>query len=260
MKKGKYEKSRGLTVRGIEYSVYRMSTAQKILCSSVGATAGISAYCIFFGAGMPAVLSGAAGGTAGIYFGRKYFREKRMKELTAQFRDFLESLSSSLSSGLNVTGAVEAAKGDMRQLYGEKAFMTIEADRMADGMRNNMNIEEMLSDFACRSGQRDIRTFSETFSVCNRTGGNMREVIGATTRILSEKMQTDREIDVIASKGRSELTIMTVMPFIIIPMLRTLGDSGISGTNAVTVAVRVFGALLIGLSVFAGRKITDIRT
>lgn len=258
MKRKKHEKNNEI-LSGTDYSVYRLSAVQKLISTAAGAACGISAFCIFFGASWPALAAGIAGGVAGMHFGRNYFTEKRMKELTGQFRDFLESLSSSFSAGQNFAGAVESALGDMRQLYGEKGMITIETERIADGMRNNMNPEDLLMDFADRSSQKDIRTFAETFCVCHRTGGNMREVIAGTTRVLSEKMQTERETDVIASKGKNELMIMTAMPFIIIPMLRTLGESGVSGNNPVTLAVRCAGAVIIGLSVFAGKKITDIR-
>ena len=52
---------------------------------------------------------------------------------------------------------------------------------------------------------------------------------------------------------------MTVMPFIIVPMLRTLGESGVSGNNPVTVAVKILGAMVIAAAYIAGRKITDIK-
>lgn len=259
VKKKKYEKDKGLTGMGIDYSIYRMSRVQILICSAAGAAAGISAWCVFFGAGFHALASVIPGVLAGIRTGRKYFGEKRKKELVCQFRDFLDSVAASVSAGRNVTGAIQAAGDDMRQIYGENGIITRETALIVNGMRNNINPEELFLDFARRSGIKDAEIFADTFCVCNRTGGNMRDVILRTTRILSEKIQTENEIEVIASKGRNELMIMTAMPFIIIPMLKTLGESGVSGNNPVTIAVRAAGALLIVLSCLAGRKITDIK-
>ena len=87
----------------------------------------------------------------------------------------------------------------------------------------------------------------------------MREVIIRTTRILGEKMQTEKEIGVIASKGRNELIMMTVMPFVIIPMLKTLGEDAVSGNNLATVLIRIAGAVIIAGAVLAGKRITDIK-
>jgi hypothetical protein len=52
---------------------------------------------------------------------------------------------------------------------------------------------------------------------------------------------------------------MTVMPFIIIPMLKTLGEDGVSGNNIITVVVKAVGAVIIAGAVFAGKRITEIR-
>lgn len=259
MKKKKYEENKGLTGKGIDYSVYRMSLQEKLISISLGAAAGVTAFCIFFGVCIPAAAAGAAGGLAALKAGKNYFKSRRDRELITQFRDFLESVSSSLSAGQNISGAIASAGEDMKQLYGEKSVMACETEIIIDGMRNNITAEELFEDLASRSGQRDIRTFSDTFCVCNRTGGNMREILIRTSGVLSEKMQTEREIDVIVSKGRNELMIMTVMPFIIIPMLKTLGENGVTELNPVTVAVRTAGAVIIALAIMLGRKMTDIR-
>ncbi len=259
MKKRKYEEKKGLTGRGADYSVYRMTPVQKALSFAAGTAGGMAAYCIFFGAGIPAAAAGAAAGIAGLKYGKVFFKKRRDSELTMQFKDMLESLASSLSAGQNIQGAIASARGDLSQMYGEKSLIVKETEIIIYGMKNNLTPEELFDDFALRSGQKDIRTFADTFRVCNRSGGNMREVITRTSGILGEKMQTEKDIDVIASKGRNELMIMTAMPFLIVPMLKNLGESAVSGNNIVTVTVKIIGAVIIGAAFLAGRKITDIR-
>ncbi|WP_044975676.1 hypothetical protein [Ruminococcus sp. HUN007] len=259
MKSRKYKENRGLTGRGTDYSVYRMTPVQAAASAAAGGAGGALAFSIFFGAGIPAAAAAAAGAAAGVKYGTKFFKERRNSELTMQFKDLLESIASSLSAGQNIPCSIESALTDLKQIYGDKSLIVKETSAIADGMRNNLNPEELFGDFALRSGQKDIRTFAETFSVCNRSGGNMRDVIIRTTRILSEKMQTEKEISVIASKGRNQLWLMTVMPFIIIPMLKTLGEDGVSGNNIITVVVKAVGAVIIAGAVFAGKRITDIR-
>ena len=112
-----------------------------------------------------------------------------------QFKDMLESLASSLSAGQNIQGAIASARGDLSQMYGEKSLIVKETEIIIYGMKNNLTPEELFDDFALRSGQKDIRTFADTFRVCNRSGGNMREVITRTSGILGEKMQTENDND-----------------------------------------------------------------
>ena len=259
MKSRKYEANKGLTVRGTDYSVYRMTPVEAAASVAAGAAGGALAFSIFFGTGIFTVAAAAAGAVTGLRYGTKFFKERRNAELTMQFKDLLESLASSLSAGQNIPGAIGSALTDLKQIYGDKSLIVKETSAIVDGMRNNLSPEELFEDFASRSGQKDIRTFADTFRVCNRSGGNMREVIIRTTRILGEKMQTEKEISVIASKGRNELMMMTAMPFVIIPMLKTLGEDGVSGTNIVTVLVRLAGAVIIAGAVLAGKRITDIK-
>jgi hypothetical protein len=53
--------------------------------------------------------------------------------------------------------------------------------------------------------------------------------------------------------------MMTIMPFVIIPMLKTLGEDAVSGNNLATVLIRIAGAVIIAGAVLAGKRITDIK-
>lgn len=259
MKKKKYEENKGLTGMGTDYSVYHMKIPELTAGGAAGAVAGYAAFSIFFCV-MPAGLAvSAVCSVIGIRAAGKYFKNRRDRELVNQFRDFLESMSSSLSAGLNISGALETAHEDMKLQYGEKSLMALETALIVNEMKNNISASKLIEDFAERSGQKDIKTFAETFSICSRTGGNMRNAVMRTARMLSEKIQTEAETEVIASKGKNELLIMTAMPLIVVPMLRTLGESSVSGNNIVTVGVKLIGALIIAAAYFMGRKITDIR-
>lgn len=242
-----------------DYSVYRMRPPETALCISAGAIGGYIVFYIFFGISVIGLTVSAAGAAAAVFAGRKYFKEKRNANLMIQFRDFLESISSSLLAGQNISGAIHSAYDDICMQYGDNSLMAQEILIITNGMKNNINAEELINDFAVRSGQRDIRTFAETFKICSRTGGNMRKVISETCRTLSEKMQIQGETQVIASKGKNELRLMVCMPLVIVPMLKTLGESSVSGNNAVTVAVKVIGAAIIIVSYIIGSRITDIK-
>lgn len=259
MKKKKYEENKGLTGMGTDYSVYRMKVPEKIAGAAAGAVTGYTVLSIFFGITPVGLIPAAGCAAAGVKIFRKYLKNRRDRELLIQFRDFLGSLSSSLSAGQNISGALVSSGDDIEMQYGAESLMASEIRQIITGMKNNMRAECMIDDFAVRSGQKDIRTFAETFSICSRTGGNMRNVIMRTSGMLSEKMQTESEISVIASKGRNELMIMTLMPLLIVPVLRTLGESGVTGNNPVTVAVKLLGIAVIAAAYAAGRKITDIK-
>ncbi len=258
MKKKKYECTKGLTGRGINYSVYKLKTSEFIIGAMLGVIVGFLICMIFFESALCGVIVGLLSIFISVPAYRKYLKKRRMKYLVIQFRDFLESLSNSLSAGQNISMAISSAYNDMVMQYGEKSLIAIETKNVLNGMRNNNTAENMFMDFADRSGQDDIQSFAETFQICNRMGGNIKNIISETYRIIREKMIMEKEIAAIASGGKNELILMTCMPFIIVPMLKTLGDSNISGNNLVTIIVRVIGIIIIGTAYVIGRKISDI--
>ncbi len=258
MKKKKYEGTKGLRGRGVDYSLYRLKPAEFLTGAVLGVATGFVVGMVFFESALCGVLAGFPGIFISVPAYRKYLKKRRMKYLLIQFRDFLESLSNSLSAGQNISMAISSAYNDMVMQYGEKSLMAAETKNVLNGMRNNNTAENMFMDFAERSGQDDIQSFAETFQICNRTGGNIKNIISETYRIIREKMTMEKEIAAIASGGKNELIIMTCMPLIIVPMLRTLGDSDISGNNGVTIIVRVIGIIIIGSAYAIGCKIAEI--
>ena len=62
----------------------------------------------------------------------------------------------------------------------------------------------------------DIQDFAEVFAVAKRSGGNMTEIIGRTITVISQKMDVEKEIDVLISAKRMEARIMNMVPFFII--------------------------------------------
>lgn len=241
------------------YSVYHMSTKETLISSILGASGGAAASYIFFSSGPVCIFTGAVCAATGIRVGKKYFKKKRNKLLLDQFRDFLEALSSSLSAGQNISEAIKAAGCDMTGQYGQDSIIAREVSLIVNGMINGKNAEEMISDFAKRSDQNDIRCFADTFEICNRTGGNMKKIISSSHRVLSEKMQIQNEIETMAAKGKNDLKIMTCLPLVIVPMLKVLGSGGISGNSAMNVVVRMAAVLIIIVAYIIGNFITDIK-
>lgn len=242
-----------------DYSVYHMNTNMALISSIFGASCGGAACYIFFSSGPACILAGTVCAVAGIRVGRKYLRKKRDKLLLAQFRDFLEALSGSLSAGQNISEAIKDAGSDMTGQYGKDSIIARETALIINGMINGKNAEDMISDFAQRSAQSDIRCFADTFEICNRTGGNMKKIISSSHRVLSEKMQIQNEIETMAAKGKNDLRIMTCIPLVIVPMLKVLGGGGISGNSIVNVVVRLAAVLIIIVAYITGSIITDIK-
>jgi len=180
-------------------------------------------------------------------------KEKRDAQLRSQFRDLLDSLVNSLTSGKNVQGAFESALTDLRMQHSEKAYIVKEVEIILSGINNNIAIENLLIDFGQRSGMRDVTNFGITFQTCYRTGGNIKTVVIKTNEIIGSKMQMEEELITKVSGNVKEQYLMLVMPVVIIGLIKsgnsTMAANYASPTGIITsiVALAIFvGAYLVG--------------
>ncbi len=186
--------------------------------------------------------------------------EKQQNKLKNQFRDMLESLTSSLSSGSNVNMAFEAALNDLSMQYTEKDFIIIEMREIINGLGQNIPIEAMLRNFGNRSGNEDIESFADIFEVCYRNGGDMRLVINRTHSLITEKIAVSDEIETKLTSNKMQHNIMSIMPIAVVALLKLTNQS--FATNFTTPIGVIVNIIAIGVFVGAykyGQKIVDIK-
>lgn len=185
---------------------------------------------------------------------------KRQSELKLQFRDMLESLAASFSSGANALDSFISAHGDLTTQYSEDSLIAVELKEIIQGMQNNIPVERLLKDLGERSGLDDIVSFGETFEICYRKGGNIKDVIRRTHDIISEKMAVMDEIETKLVSNKLQQKVMSVMPIVIVALLKFSSESfaenfaSSSGVICITVAIVIFiGAYKLG------EKIVDVK-
>lgn len=256
------------------YAVYVMSRAEKIVVNMISFVVGGAVGLIFYGNLF--MLDGFATTATYIsnivvfcllgFLATKFIipmyknrcLEKKSGVLKRQFRDMLESLTASFSSGSNVQHAFESAYADLKMQYGEKDYIVLEMAEIINGIRQNINIEVMLQDFGNRSGNEDIISFADVFSICYRKGGNMNFVINRTHSVISDKMVVSDEIETKLTSNKMQHNVMSVMPIVVVAMLRFTNPSfaanfaTLTGVLVNTVAIGIFvGAYIYGNKIVA---------
>lgn len=91
-----------------------------------------------------------------------------------------------------------------------------EFEAIAHGLRLNRTIEELLSDFAYRSGLDDIANFAEIFTVAKNSGGRLVQIIQHTAGVIQDKVQIHEDILTMNASKRYEQKVMNMIPFGII--------------------------------------------
>ena len=127
------------------------------------------------------------------------------------------------------------------------------------GLENNINIEELLLDFAKRSSLDDVMSFANVFEICNRQGSDLKRIVSDTREIINDKIEVEMEIETMIAGSKNELNIMMIMPVIVVVMLKGLG-SGMAGSNSLAaVLVKMVCIGIFALAYVMGRKIIDIK-
>lgn len=259
------------------YKVYYMKPTEKLLYFIIAFAVGAIVGYLFYGGigkdefGEPtvltyilnAVISCSIGITAGVMFlpiRTKQIITKKQSVLKLQFRDMLESLTTSLGAGKNVTDSFKTIYDDLKVQYEEDAYILKELEIIISGMANNIDVEDILEDFGRRSGIGDIESFANVFRICYRKGGNIKDTIRSTHEILSDKMEIAEDIETVVTGSKNEQNIMVVMPILLIGMIKLMSEDFANnfttptGIISTTIAIGMFVA-----SYFIGKAVLNIK-
>lgn len=186
--------------------------------------------------------------------------QKRRKETAIQFKDAILAVSSNQKVGYSVENSFKQSYEDMTLLYGKESVICRELYIIISGLGNNMILENMIYDFGKRSGVEEIMEFAQVFAAAKRNGGNMTEVIERSALVIEEKVETEKEIQILISARKLEQKIMNVVPFGILLYISATSRGffdilyhNLAGVVIMTVCLGAY----IG-AVFLSRKIVNI--
>lgn len=138
--------------------------------------------------------------------------KKRQWQLNLEFRDGINSLSAAMAAGYSVEQAFTEAIKDLKRMYPDGAMIIKEFTYLVNRIQMNITVERALHDFGERSGLEDIISFAEVFATAKRSGGDIIQIIKATSSIISDKIEVKREIITVIAAKKFEATIMKFVP------------------------------------------------
>ena len=144
---------------------------------------------------------------------RKKKAERYREELTVQFRECILAAATSLQAGYSAENAFLECGKDMKLMYGETSPICRELGIIRRGLQINITLEELLQDFARRSGCEEINQFAQIFSLAKRNGGNMAAIIRSSAALIGKQIELRQELRTLLSGKKMELNIMKAMPF-----------------------------------------------
>lgn len=192
---------------------------------------------------------------------KRIWREKQLLCLEQQFKEAIRILAGSLNAGYSVENAIIAGCGELAQIYGTDGMIVREFVYMREQMNMNRSVEQVIQDFADRSGLEEAERFSQIFQIAKRSGGQLVPVICHTVSIMEDRSQVKEEIRTMSASVQFEQKVMRIIPFLMILYI-DMTSPGFFGVMYETVLGRLVmtGCLAAYLlSCYLSKKILDIR-
>lgn len=244
-----------------QYNEYNYTTMEWFLYAGIGALSMALAAWIFYKSIIVVFLAMLLGL---LYpkVKRKSLIDKQRNILRLQFKDMLYYLGASLSAGKSIEQAFISVYSALKNLYpGSKSDIVVESELIINRLRMNENIEDILREFADRSGIEEILHFSDVISVCKRSGGNLIEVVRTTSRMISEHIEIKQDIETGFAGKKQEQRILSLSPVAMVLFISYIsGDfmeplfTSLEGRIVTTISL-----ILIGFGIFISNRIMNIR-
>ncbi len=191
---------------------------------------------------------------------RRRLARKRKEQLLLQFREAMYALGSSLSAGRSVEQAFMQSTNDLKIIFDDEMDIIVEWQLIVQKIGMNMPIEEALLDFAERADVEDIHNFVSVFVMGRRSGGDLIHIIKETSHLINEKIEIQKEIDILVTQKKFEQQILSyIIPGMILFFTVTSPNflaplyAGISGRSIMTLAL-----VLYMISSRIGQRIVEI--
>lgn len=186
--------------------------------------------------------------------------KQKKEEFREQFRESIQTLSAILKVGYSVENAIRETWKEICLIYKKKTRIIKEYETMVHQLDLNMTAEEVMKQFADRVKEEDVENFVTVFGAAKRLGGDSIAIIRHAADAIGEKMEVEREIQVMLTSKKLEFKIMCVIPFVIILYMRSAFPEfmavlygNLAGTLFMTICLMVY------LTAYQlGKKMTQI--
>lgn len=195
---------------------------------------------------------------------KKIYKQIKRKEVFIyQFREALVSMSNSLKAGASLQVAIERCKNELTNTLRNQTNrpMLKELEILVNEINMGNNLSEVLMGFRERAQLEEVDNFVNAAIITEKTGGNLSEVMVNVCTMIGDRIQMKREIESLTAGKRSESRVLTIVPFIMIPLLATLSPSYLKPMYETLLGkvLMAFAVLLLVANFIIGKKIMDIK-
>lgn len=185
---------------------------------------------------------------------------EQKKKLTQEFLDVMRVVLASVLAGYSIENAWMEAQKELEMLYGKASMMYLELEEMNRAIALQVPLEELLLEFAERSGIDDVISFADVFAFAKRTGGDLVHLMETTTEHIVSKNETLQEIELMVAAKQYEQKVMNAIPIFMILYLRFTSEGYLDVLygNVLGGLIMTIALLLYGISIYWAKRIMNI--
>lgn len=191
----------------------------------------------------------------------EYQQEIKFKSrFELQFRDYLQALEAALSTGYALENAMREARKDLKSQYDKSTRIMKDTAKMERLLEMNMSTEQIWLEWSRNTDIEVLQQFTTVFMVAKKSGGDSVAIIKKSIYNICEKLEMQRELQVLLAGKRYEFYIMSAVPLGIIFYMKLAFGEFMSVLYQNLFGI-VFMSICLGIYICAflwGRKIIEI--
>jgi len=222
----------------------------------------IIAFCITF-LFFNSILVSSFSSAASFFFVRPLknsSNQRLLKRRENEFMVFIYSLSSAISVGKSFESAFSLSVNELK--YEGSVFLLLpDLEEVCHCFDMNMSVYDSLSRLSIKYPIESVLNFTKIIELAIIQGGSIEEIIDGTIKMIQEKNDVEKELEVIITQKKFELMVLLSFVPMMIIYLRIISSSFSSTMyDTFTGKCIMFICLcLYGISGYFGKKIVDIQ-
>lgn len=147
---------------------------------------------------------------------------RRKKRVLLEFQDFVYLLNSQLKGGKSLENSFVESKNSLYTLYGEDGIFVKSLEKTLYFNKLGIPYEQGFQLLEEEFDLDILGEFAQMVKIARQRGGAFQEILRETNNILSERLETEREIETLMAKQKMEVNILRIVPFVLLLGLKFL--------------------------------------
>lgn len=150
----------------------------------------------------------------------KELKLQKQKRIILEFQDFLYLFNGNLQAGKSIETSLQATSNSLGNIYFKESLLSKHLERII--YLNSIGISYEKGFYSLEDIYKVgfFKDLGNVIKIAKNQGGRYLDTLMATSNILGEKLETEREIETLLAKQNMEVKILRIIPLILLLALK----------------------------------------